>query len=155
MVRWRVWATMLALGCAYLAIPTADAQLLGQKQDKEDRSHGLKVSAQILAAAEKQPPRLRIVADIPSGWHIYSVTKKPGGPQRTVIQLPESKQFRLAGALTATPPATVEREKYKEIWPDLAVEEHAGRVTWTAPLEVAAGVDVRTLAIEGQIKLSM
>jgi len=122
---------------------------------KGDPAHGLKVSAQLLSADGKQPLRLSIVADIPPGWHIYSITQKPGGPKRSIIQLKESPQFRLSGSLVAAPPPTVEREKYKEIWPDLDVEEHTGQVAWTAPLEVAAGTDINTLAVEGLIKVFM
>ena len=153
----RFLAALLALAWGCLTLPAADAQLFGRPAavGEQDRSHGLKVSAQLLPAAENQPPRLSITADIPIGWHIYSITQKPGGPKRSNIQLPESKQFRLAAALTPAPAPTVEREKYKEIWPDLPVEEHEGRVTWTAPLELADGVDLRTLAIEGQLKAFM
>ncbi|MCE9554384.1 MAG: thioredoxin family protein [Planctomycetes bacterium] len=157
MISKRFLVALLMLAVGGLAVPAATAQPLGRAlaAGKVDRSHGLKVSAQILPASDKQPPRLSIVAEIPAGWHIYSITQKPGGPKRTIIQLPESTQFRLAGALAATPGPTVEREKYKDIWPDLDVEEHVGRVTWTAPLELSNGVDVNALAIEGHMKAFM
>ena len=153
----RFLAALLVVAWGGLAMPAADAQLFGRppSEGEQDRSHGLKVSAQLLPAGENLPARLSITADIPAGWHIYSITQKPGGPKRSIIQLPESKQFRLAAALTPAPAPTVEREKYKEIWPDLPVEEHEGRVTWTAPLELTDGVDLSTLAIEGQLKAFM
>jgi len=148
----------LAAYCALMFLTLAGWAVRGQAAQlgkKDDPAHGLKVGARLLAADGKQPLRLSIVADIPPGWHIYSITQKPGGPKRSIIQLKESPQFRLSGPLTAAPAPTVEREKYQEIWPDLPVEEQTGRVTWTAPLEVAAGTDVNTLAVEGLIKVFM
>lgn len=157
MVSKRFLVALLVLAGGYSAVSSAMSQPVERAPaaGNVDRSHGLKVSAQILPAGDKQPARLNIVAEIPAGWYIYSITQKPGGPKRTIIQLPENTQFRLAGPLAAAPAPTVEREKYKDIWPDLAVEEHVGRVTWTAPLELSAGVDVSELTIEGQIKAFM
>ena len=113
MVAKRFLIALLVLAGTWLAVPAATGQILGGAPalGKEDRSHGLKVSAQILPAADKQPPRLSIVAEIPAGWHIYSITQKPGGPKRTIIQLPESTKFRLEGPLTAPPDTEVERAK--------------------------------------------
>ena len=42
-------------------------------------------TASILPAADNQPLRLSITAEISDGWHIFSLTQAPGGPKRTRI----------------------------------------------------------------------
>ncbi|NIP84468.1 MAG: hypothetical protein GTO03_02485, partial [Planctomycetales bacterium] len=90
------------------------------------------VRAQILPPQGRGAARLSITAEILPGWHIYSITQRPGGPRPTSIQLDESPNYRLTGPFQATPAPEIHLEKF---WPGLDIEQHEGRVTWTAPLE--------------------
>ena len=81
----------------------------------------VEVSAQIVPSNGGQHAELRITAKIQSGWHIYSVTQKPGGPKPTHINLVATDRYRLLGKFIAVPPATTH---HYDFWPDLNVEEH-------------------------------
>ncbi len=107
------------------------------------------VKATIEPAAANRPARLVIVAQVAPGWHIYSITQPDGGPIRSKIKLPPSTDFRLLGDFAVDPPAAV--HQYNDIWPDLKVEEHSGKVTWQAPIELAPGVDPAKLEIAGAV----
>jgi thiol:disulfide interchange protein len=109
----------------------------------------IKIEAQFTAPMAEQPAMLFITADVPQPFHIYSITQPPGGPQKTVIRLKDSTQYRLSGPLTSTPPPTTHVDQ--EIWKGLEIQEHYGRVTWHGPLELAANVNVKTLRISGTI----
>ncbi len=69
--------------------------------------------------------RLAHLLDHPAGWR----------PIRSKIKLPPSSDYRLLGDFTVSPPAEV--HEYADIWPGLKVEEHTGKVTWQAPIELA------------------
>ncbi len=71
----------------------------------------------------------------------------------TKIKLPASPGFSVTGDFKPVPPPAV--HKYPEIYKDLPVEEHAGRVTWYAPIELASGVDPRQLKIEGKLNVQV
>src|SRR5262249_45944595 len=72
-----------------------------------------------------------------------------GGPNKTKIKLAASADYKLAGEFQPQPPPEVRH--YDDIWPSLAVEEHEGKVTWSAPLEIAAGVNPAQLEIAGAV----
>lgn len=109
----------------------------------------LEVWAQWVRAAEGEPARLFVFADIPAGWHIYSVTQPKGGPLATRIQLTASDRVRLAAPFEAAPGPHVGLER--EAFGELPIESHEGRVVWHAPLLVAEGADAATLRIEGKL----
>jgi suppressor for copper-sensitivity B len=108
----------------------------------------LEVSANFTKAEGKQPARLTITAEIPAGWHIFSITQPPGGPNKTKIKLDPSKDFRNAGDLSADPAPKV---AHSAAYGDLAIETHEGQVTWRLPIELADGVDPATLKISGAV----
>jgi thiol:disulfide interchange protein len=91
--------------------------------------------------------RLSVTAEIAPGWHIYSVTQRSGGPQRTEIRLQPSRDFRLAGAFAPDKPPDV---RQLEFFP-VPVEEHRDQVTWTAPIELAEGVKPQGLRMAGRL----
>ena len=47
---------------------------------------------------------VKLVAAIEPGWHIYSITQGPGGPNKTTISLSTPSPFSLAGDIIAAPP---------------------------------------------------
>jgi len=49
---------------------------------------------------------VQLAAEITSGWHMYSITQPPGGPAATVITVPTTQPFKLAGEIAGPPPHT-------------------------------------------------
>ena len=107
----------------------------------------VQAQGEILPPEAGKPAQLRITAKINRGWHIYSLTQN-GGPIATKIKLPDSPDYRLAGEFRAlTAPAS----HVEPLFDNATVEEHAGEAVWQAPLEVAPGVDPKTLKISGAV----
>ena len=113
-----------------------------------DSEGALKVHAEFTAPAGDRPAQLAITADVPDGWHTFSITQKPGGPNATKIKLKPSDEYRVSGPFVADPPPKIDNDP--KLF-DVPMEEHFGRVTWTAPLEIAAGVDPAKLEIHGAV----
>ena len=111
----------------------------------------VKLNARFTAPVGKQPAILLITAEIKQGWHIYSITQPPGGPIRTKIQLVQSPQYRLTGEFQSQPPP--KKETDPDAFGDVVIESHYESVTWSAPLELAAGVDPATLRIDGKVSV--
>lgn len=109
----------------------------------------VEISAQIIPSNGGQHAELQITAQVQPGWHIYSITQKPGGPKPTKINLVASDRYRLLGQFVAVPPATVH---HYEFWPNLDVEEHEDQVTWSAPVEALGGDGWRGVTIAGDIQ---
>ena len=107
------------------------------------------VTAEIIAAKGDKPAELRITARMLSGWHIYSITQKPGGPKPTRINLVDSNQYRLLGTFQANPPPVIH---HYDFWPDLDVEEQEGAVTWSAPIEPTGSQGFQGIVISGDVK---
>lgn len=114
----------------------------------DDSAGDLTVQASILPPQGNRPARLSIAVDIPAGWHTYSITQPPGGPNRTAIKLDRSADYKLAVDFVADTPPHVRMD---EAFPGLPQEEHTGHVTWTAPLELRGGVDLKRLQITGSV----
>ena len=114
-----------------------------------DESAGdLIVHASILPPAGTRPAQLSISIDIPDGWHTYSITQPANGPNRTLIKLDRSDEYKLAGDYTVDPAPHVHTD---DAFPGVPQEEHTGHVTWTAPLEFRQGVDLHRLKISGVV----
>jgi thiol:disulfide interchange protein DsbD len=99
-------------------------------------------------AADDEPARLFVTAEMKPGWHIYSITQPIGGPIATKIELAPSEAFRLTGDFQAATPA---KTRVEPLFGGLEVEEHYDEITWFAPIEFAPGVDPATLSIQGSI----
>jgi cytochrome c biogenesis protein CcdA len=107
------------------------------------------VRAQFTAPRDNQPARLFITATIKAGWHIYSITQKKGGPLPTEILLDRSPSFSLTGGFLAFNAP----KKKQESGFSVVSEMHEGRVTWYAPLQLAADADPASVKIIGAIKV--
>ncbi len=107
------------------------------------------VTGQFTAGRDGKPGQLFISAKIEPGWHIYSITQAPGGPRRTRIRLAPSADYRVVGDYSASP--APKKGTQPEAFKDLVVESHEGTVTWTAPIEIASGVDPSKLKIAGVV----
>jgi suppressor for copper-sensitivity B len=109
------------------------------------------VDAQFTAATADRPAVLMITTDVAPGWHVYSLTQPPGGPTKTKIDLTESPQYHLNGQFRSIPEPS--KRVDNDAWVGLTIEEHDGQVTWYAPIEVAAGVDLASLTITGKVRM--
>jgi thiol:disulfide interchange protein len=92
----------------------------------------------IAARVEKLPSgsnQLVVVASLGPGWHLYSLDQKPGGPKPTKIVVAGDSPLVPAGSFLAAPPPIKKTVSDVPGWEGLVIEEHAGEVTWTAPLK--------------------
>ena len=91
-----------------------------------------------MLAGSKTEGQLTVQLKITDGFHVYSVTQKPGGPIPSKIKLGKKiVNAQLGAAIPNEPP---ELHDY-DAFPDLVVEEHKKTVTWKAPLQFAAAVE--------------
>ncbi|MGN6546169.1 MAG: protein-disulfide reductase DsbD family protein [Aureliella sp.] len=93
-------------------------------------------SAEYSLASDGKSGTLRITATVQQPWHTYSVTQPPGGPLKTDIKV-DGKQVQLSGPIESDKPPHVTKE---EEYPGIPIQEHTGRVVWTAPLQVVGQV---------------
>jgi len=136
-----------------LAAAPAWAQFAGKRSGGFGRGGNvpITVSAQFAAAKDGKPDRLFVTAVIQQGWHIYATTQQPP-PIKTVIELAPSKAFWLLADFRAHPaPETIQEEAF----PEVKSEIHEGTVVWYAPISIAAGVDPRTVKIDGKLKVQL
>lgn len=138
------------LAQAQIQLPT-ESQLAAFQGVSAKDDAPISVKAVFAEANGPTPARLYITAEIKKDWHIYSLTQPKGGPLPSKIKLPESPHYKVAGQFKSSPQPTV--HLYPEAYGDLPVEEHQGRVTFYAPLEIAKGVDARNLKIDGKLNV--
>ncbi|MGA2031367.1 MAG: cytochrome c biogenesis protein CcdA [Thermoguttaceae bacterium] len=110
----------------------------------------LTVSAEFTAPQAGQPGKLFMTAVVKSGWHIYSITQPAipgGGPMASKIKIAPSSDYRI-GQFRANPPPA---QKTEPAFDNHILENHSGRVTWSASLELGPGVDAASLTIAGKL----
>jgi thiol:disulfide interchange protein len=125
------------------------AGLFGKGEESEKSVVGVK--SQFTAATADKPGRLFVTATIEPGYHVYSITqptRESGNPTVTKIEVKPQDGVRLLGPFKASVAPVTDRESG---YGDLPIEKHEGKVTWYAPLELAAGVDAATLKIAGTL----
>ena len=90
---------------------------------------------------------LIVTAKVLEGWHIYSVSQQPGGPQPTKLTLKSDPKIQLKGAFRADPAPKVHKGEF-----DVPSEEHEGSVTWTVPVTLPANIDPGNFSVELEAK---
>ncbi|MGC3969063.1 MAG: cytochrome c biogenesis protein CcdA [Pirellulales bacterium] len=107
----------------------------------------VKATGVFTVEADGKHGRLFVTADIAPGWHIYSVTQKPGGPVTTSISVKPVAGVTI-GKFTADdkPHAAAEPG-----FDNMIVETHESVITWTAPMAFAEGVDPTKLELAGRV----
>src|SRR5262245_47830199 len=112
----RLEIVLLAIGTALWAVVPACAQIGGGNDfgvgiiDRFDPAGAnsdkdlVKISSQFTAPTAERPAVLMITARVAPGWHVYSITQPPGGPQATKIRLTPSTKYRQVGPFRAFPP---------------------------------------------------
>ncbi len=79
------------------------------------------------------PFSVRLRAQIPPGWHLYSTTQPPGGPLPTVITLVGDTTFGQTGALAFPPPDVAQDVNFQ-----IYTETYVDSVTFTIPVTARA-----------------
>ncbi len=87
---------------------------------------------------------LSVSAMIAENWHVYSTTQPKGGPNKTVMTVVETDQFKTVGKFTPdSDPHVVEKDPVFKV----RVEDFEFAVTWSIAIELAEGVDPNDLEI--------
>jgi len=161
----RAIAVLLALPVAAAVAPAWVSQPSAAETAPFDPlasiSAALGSPAQVTARIEPGPQTesgqhsnvLVVTATLEEGWHLYSLDQKPGGPQATKIVVAVDSPLKLAGPFR--PDTAPHKRTIKDVpgWNGLVVEEHAGTVTWRAPL--AANLDGKPAEVRGSVSLQL
>ncbi|HYN81034.1 MAG TPA: protein-disulfide reductase DsbD N-terminal domain-containing protein [Gemmatimonadaceae bacterium] len=88
---------------------------------------------------------LRLAAAIDSGWYIYSITQKPGGPTPMTISVAPSPPFSLDGSAVGPQPIVIFDKEF-----GIETERYEGNPAFAVPVSVAAtsGAETKTLDIK-------
>lgn len=108
----------------------------------------VKVSALFTAEPDGRTGTLYITAELDEGWHIYSITQPPGGPIRSNLKLAGSDRYKLSGDFRPDP--APRKHVDERAFPGLTLEEHEGKVTWSAPIRFTSSGEVKSLEIGGK-----
>ena len=147
----RHWLRFLLLLIMAIGLLGADSPLWAQFFPLGGESPKVvRIEAQFSDAAGGQPARLFITATMEPTWHIYSITQAPGGPVRTQINLDPSDAYTQIGEFQPDPPPKTGTQP--DAFGELIVESHYDRVTWHAPIKLAAGADPSGLKISGEVR---
>jgi thiol:disulfide interchange protein len=148
---------LLALVCLLAAAPLASAQLPdfgnfgGLGVGREER---VSVSAEFSKSSGDTPAMLFVTAKIEPGFHISAVDQRKTadgeGPGATVITVNNDPTYKLLGAFQPIEPP--KKRIDDKFWKGLELREHTGKVTWYAPVEIAASVDPASLSIDGKLE---
>ena len=93
--------------------------------------------------------RVEVEAALSPTWHIYSTTQKPGGPTRTALRIVKPSTVTETGAYA---PDHEPAKSVSSIYDGLTVEEHDGKVVWSAPISVPVGFDQPiTVSVKGLV----
>jgi suppressor for copper-sensitivity B len=147
-------ALIAGLVASLVACAPAQAQLdllqdlQGVSQPPADPKSLVTVSASFNVDKDGHKGRLVITAEIADEWHIYSITQPAGGPVRSEIKLKTSSDYKVTGPFKASP--APKKHVDDLAFKGLTLEEHEGSVTWSAPIELAAGIDPARLKIGGK-----
>ena len=112
--------------------------------ENEDLGPEYSFSGDFTVEQGKRTGTLNVILDIKDGWHGYS-QKKLSGQSPTKIDVKPGAEFNILGKFTPD-------QKPKATTNELGeVEEFAGQVTWSAPIEIAEGVAAEQLTINVQV----
>lgn len=101
-------------------------------------------TAEYQVAEGTRDGRLSVTAMMQPTWHVYSVTQLPGATQRSVITLASQDQAKLTGEFQ---PDAAPHVKMYDFF-DVPVEEHDDTVVWTAPIQLADGLDPKSTELQ-------
>ncbi len=88
---------------------------------------------------------LSIQASVKPFWHTFSTTQPTGGPRPTEIRVTPSADFQVVGSFVADRDPDIHEDP---VFPGVPIEQFAGEVTWTAPIELSPNAAADALQIE-------
>ena len=124
-----------------------DFDPLGGLGDEDGQE--VEITAVIEPGTDGRPDVLAVTATLEKGWHLYSITQKPGGPLATRITVATDSPRQTAGSFVPDPPPHVRAVDDVPAWKGLPIEEHADRVIWRAPLKAGIG------AVQGSVRVQL
>ena len=142
---------ILLLAFVLVGIPSAtQAQRLSLQDDFEGllddnpiESEPVKLSAFLKVREGTTEGTLNVRAEIADHWHVYSITQPKGGPLPAKIKLASGDGIKINGDFEPdSDPIIIEKD---EIF-GIRVEKHKVEVTWSAPVEIAQGIDPASIA---------
>ncbi len=84
-----------------------------------------------------------VKATIEDGWHLYSQTVKPGGPNKTIFTFPKSKDYTLVGGTTEPKPIS----KFEKVF-NMNVAYFADEVVFQQKVKLNKGAK----AVKGKVE---
>lgn len=143
--------TLILAAAMLMAFAIRGADTLAQDLFLQDQigDFGIPVDDPVTLTSEfkiktgKRVGMLDVTAEIAPNWHVFSM-KNTKGPIPSKISVAESKDYKLIGKFKA------DRKPHlkDEAGFDEACEEFEEEVIWSAPIELAAGVDPKNVVIE-------
>ena len=102
----------------------------------------VKLSAGFQVAKASGKGKVYVKAEIGPNWHIYSLTQPPGAAQPSELKVKAPKGVKVGQFSPDVQPHAY----FSDVF-NAQVEEHAGTVVWTAPIELPAGADAKSQKI--------
>ncbi len=106
---------------------------------REASAEPVTISAAVEPGVAGAPDVLAVTARVEEGWHFYSLTQEPGGPLPTRITIDPEAPRQVVGSFAPDQPPSRHTVDDIPAWKGVVVEEHAGTVTWRAPLGPVRG----------------
>ena len=128
--------TKPALAIFMLACLVASLCSQAQAQDQS-----IEVSGDLKLKSGTRDGLLTVTAEVPKGFHTYSLTQPAGGPTPTTLKL-NGTGLQLAGDFVAK--QEPEKQDIEFVGP---VEEYRGSISWQAPVRVSPDVDPADLKV--------
>jgi hypothetical protein len=90
---------------------------------------------------------VRFAAVLDSGWYIYSLTQKSGGPIPMTVAVAPSPPFSLADSVTGPEPVVVFDKEF-----GIATERYWGSPAFAAPVAIAHSPRVRQSSLDLKVR---
>jgi DsbC/DsbD-like thiol-disulfide interchange protein len=101
-------------------------------------------TAQLHAAAATT---LRLTAAIDSGWYIYSLTQKSGGPTPMTISLAPSPPFRVEGSVSGPKPVVIFDKEF-----GIETERYEGKPAFAIPVALTATQSAQPKTLDVKVR---
>jgi hypothetical protein len=90
---------------------------------------------------------VRFAAVLDSGWYIYSLTQKAGGPTPMSVTVAPSPPFSLAGNVTGPQPVVIFDKEF-----GINTERYSGTPAFAAPVAIAPGGQPRSPSLDLKVR---
>jgi DsbC/DsbD-like thiol-disulfide interchange protein len=90
---------------------------------------------------------VHLLAAIDTGWYIYSLTQKPGGPTPMSVTVAPSPPFHIDGGIKGPTPVIVFDKEF-----GIETERYEGTPAFDLPVAVASDAGVRPVALEVKVR---